>query len=93
MTRTTAGPLAAILLVAAALAFVLSRDGGQGRVGAPPRVAGGGDSLEDLMIDLDVLPLDARPAPPFALETLGGARLGLADLRGRAALLYFWASW
>jgi thiol-disulfide isomerase/thioredoxin len=34
-----------------------------------------------------------KPAPPFELETLGGARVALADLKGRAVVLDFWATW
>jgi hypothetical protein len=46
---------------------------------------------------LDALAL-SRPtqrleAPEFALSTLGGKTVRLADLRGRVALLYFWATW
>jgi cytochrome oxidase Cu insertion factor (SCO1/SenC/PrrC family) len=46
---------------------------------------------------LDALAL-SRPtqrleAPDFELSTLGGKKVRLADLRGRVALLYFWATW
>ncbi len=50
-------------------------------------------ALDDLMGELQILPLGGQPAPAFALETLDGARLGLADLAGRPAFLYFWATW
>ncbi len=33
------------------------------------------------------------PAPEFALQTLDGKTLKLADLRGKAVLLNFWATW
>jgi cytochrome oxidase Cu insertion factor (SCO1/SenC/PrrC family) len=36
--------------------------------------------------------LPARGAP-FDLATVSGRSVRLADLRGRAVLLYFWASW
>ncbi len=38
-------------------------------------------------------PLPGRPAPDFALETLGGERLALLDLRGKVVVVNFWASW
>jgi hypothetical protein len=50
-------------------------------------------SLDDLLMDLQVVPLDGRTPPPFALESLDGRRVTLADLAGRPALLYFWATW
>jgi hypothetical protein len=50
-------------------------------------------SLGDLLKALEVIPLAGTPAPAFALETLDGRRLGLADVAGRPALLYFWATW
>lgn len=38
-------------------------------------------------------PIVGQPAPAFDLETLDGARLSLAELRGSAVVLNFWASW
>ena len=38
-------------------------------------------------------PIVGRPAPAFDLETLDGQRIALADLRGSAVVLNFWASW
>jgi cytochrome c biogenesis protein CcmG/thiol:disulfide interchange protein DsbE len=38
-------------------------------------------------------PIVGRPAPAFDLETLDGGRLSLAQLRGSAVVLNFWASW
>jgi thiol-disulfide isomerase/thioredoxin len=32
-------------------------------------------------------------APDFSLEVLGGATMRLSDLRGKAVLLNFWATW
>lgn len=34
-----------------------------------------------------------RPAPPFALTDLHGARIDLAQYKGQVVLLNFWATW
>lgn len=34
-----------------------------------------------------------EPAPPLAITTFDGKRVALADLRGRGAVINFWASW
>ncbi|MGH7305407.1 MAG: hypothetical protein ACRELZ_19150 [Candidatus Rokuibacteriota bacterium] len=50
------------------------------------------EALDDLLSALQIAPLgDQRPAP-FALDSLDGRRVALADLRGLAVLLYFWES-
>jgi cytochrome c biogenesis protein CcmG/thiol:disulfide interchange protein DsbE len=38
-------------------------------------------------------PLLAKPATPFAVTLFDGKKLALADLRGKAVFLNFWASW
>ena len=52
-----------------------------------------GEDLEERLWDLHIVPLDAEPAPAFTLESLTGERVSLSDWRGRAVLLYFWATW
>lgn len=37
--------------------------------------------------------LKASPAPDFTLESLDGKSVRLSDLRGKAVLLNFWATW
>ena len=50
-------------------------------------------SLDDLLMDLQLVPLDGQAPKPFVLESLDGRRVALGDLAGRPALLYFWATW
>jgi thiol-disulfide isomerase/thioredoxin len=40
-----------------------------------------------------VSPLKGKPAPAFTLEDLSGKRVSLADYKGKAVLLNFWATW
>ena len=51
------------------------------------------DTLDDLLFDLQFVPLDGRPAPAFTLSTLDGKDVSLAELKGSVVLLYFWTSW
>ena len=50
-------------------------------------------SLDDLLMELQLVPLEGQAPKPFALSSLDGRRVALADLAGRPALLYFWATW
>ena len=49
-------------------------------------------AIEDLLLDLQMIPVDGAP-PALAGETVDGAWVKLADLRGQPVLLYFWATW
>ncbi len=49
--------------------------------------------LEDLLWDFQVAPLGGGQPPGFTLESLNGQKVSLSDLRGRAVLVYFWATW
>jgi len=49
--------------------------------------------LPALMQEFRVTPIGLEPAPAFSLKTLDGRTVALADHRGRAVLLYFWATW
>jgi thiol-disulfide isomerase/thioredoxin len=40
-----------------------------------------------------ILELEGQPAPDFVLPLLDGGEIALADLRGKAVLLDFWATW
>lgn len=50
--------------------------------------------LDELMMDLNIAPLEPVAAPALTVTTLeGGGRVSLADVKGRAVLVYFWATW
>ena len=51
-----------------------------------------GTAVEDLLFDLYIVPLDSEGATDFTLESLAGEKVSLRDFRGRAVLLYFWAT-
>jgi cytochrome oxidase Cu insertion factor (SCO1/SenC/PrrC family) len=55
--------------------------------------AGSGEAIEELLFELQMVPLDGQTPPPFTLETLTGQRVSLADFRGQVLLVYFWATW
>ena len=38
-------------------------------------------------------PLIGKPAPAFSLEDLNGRKVSLADYKGKAVLINFWATW
>ena len=50
-------------------------------------------SLDDLMTELTIVPVDPQTPPAFTVTTMDGARVTLADVKGRAVLVYFWATW
>lgn len=61
--------------------------------GDPAQSKGPVASIDDLLMDLQIVPLDGRAPKPFSLQSLDGRRVTLADIAGRPALLYFWATW
>lgn len=71
------------LVSAMALALVLAA--------VVPAAVGAAD-IEDLLWDLQIVPLDGRAAAGFTLEDLAGGTVSLAGLRGSVVLLYFWTS-
>jgi thiol-disulfide isomerase/thioredoxin len=40
-----------------------------------------------------VSPLNGKPAPAFALSDLSGKKVSLANYKGKAVMLNFWATW
>lgn len=49
--------------------------------------------LDARMQEFRVTPTGLKPAAAFSLKTPDGKTTSLADHRGRAVLLYFWATW
>ena len=63
-------------------------------VDARPAAAGGDKVLDDLLFELQLVPLDGQEPAPFELERFAdGKTVTLAELRGQPVLLYFWATW
>jgi len=56
---------------------------------APTEAAAG--AVEEL--PQSVAPLIGKPAPGFTLEDLNGKKVSLADFKGKAVLINFWATW
>jgi len=87
MTRRLLLALALVALAAAGWPIVSPPSVTVARAAETPR-------LDELMMDLDIAPLDAIDAPPLAVTALdGGSRVTLDDVKGHAALVYFWATW
>lgn len=98
-TKLALGSVAAAVVVVGASVWlgagVAKRDGGA-PTSRSAQIRGAqafGGSLADLMMDLELVPMDGQAPKPFTLESLDGKRVALADLAGRPALLYFWATW
>ena len=53
----------------------------------------GAASLPAALPGIAPAPARGRPAPDFSLPLLDGSQLTLSDLRGKAVLLNFWATW
>ncbi len=51
-------------------------------------------ALDDLLFDLQLVPLAGQTPPAFELERLSdGKKITLAEHRGQPVMLYFWATW
>jgi thiol-disulfide isomerase/thioredoxin len=82
--KTRRGVLAA-LAAAAALTFGIG--------GAAPALAAGDPPLEGNFGARFMLKDDPQPAPDVAFTDRDGARVRLADFKGRVVLVNFWATW
>jgi cytochrome oxidase Cu insertion factor (SCO1/SenC/PrrC family) len=62
--------------------------------GTPTPAAAASKALDDLLFELQLVPLAGQTPPAFELERLSdGKRITLAEHRGRPVMLYFWATW
>jgi cytochrome oxidase Cu insertion factor (SCO1/SenC/PrrC family) len=62
--------------------------------GAATPAAAADKVLDDLLFDLQLVPLAGQVPPAFELERLSdGKKVTLAEHRGRPVMLYFWATW
>lgn len=50
-------------------------------------------SLLAVLVGGNAAPVKARPAPALPTRVLVGPRTDIASLRGRPAIIHFWASW
>ena len=82
---TTRGPAPIVLLALAMLVLLGS---------AAPAAADKDKVLDDLLFELQLIPMAGQVPAPFELEKLSdGKKVTLAEHRGRPVMLYFWASW
>lgn len=74
--------------VALALVLMLMAVGVTGPATAADKV------LDDLLFELQLVPLEGLVPPAFELERYSdGKKVSLAEHRGRPVMLYFWATW
>ena len=61
---------------------------------SPVAAQGVPDDVRSLLGQLSVqVPSQAASPPSFSLPDLNGMPVRLADLKGRALMLYFWTTW
>lgn len=56
-------------------------------------VASADGVLDAAVAEFQLVRMGNETPPPFSLETLDGTKLQPGDLKGRAVLIYFWATW
>jgi len=62
-------------------------------LGPGPLRAGTSEAVEEILWDLQVVPLEGATPPPFTLLGLDGQSYSPQGAAGRVVVLYFWASW
>jgi cytochrome oxidase Cu insertion factor (SCO1/SenC/PrrC family) len=60
---------------------------------APATLPAQSRPVDDLMMDMNIAPLEPQAAPALTVTTLQGSRLALSDLKGHVVLVYFMATW
>jgi len=53
-------------------------------------ISTGAGELEDLLLDMAIVPLDGKLPASFTLDSLDGRQASLKEFRGKVVLLYFW---
>lgn len=86
LVRWVAAPVLAVMGIIAAVVYISNRDS------ASPAIALADGALPALNT-ADAAPERRRPAPDFTLTGLDGTIYRLSDLRGKAVVLNFWATW
>ena len=61
------------------------------RMATPPAAQGG--AMDASEMEASAMAIEGKSAPGFELETLEGKTVKLADFRGKAVLVNFWATW
>jgi cytochrome oxidase Cu insertion factor (SCO1/SenC/PrrC family) len=62
--------------------------------GTTTPAAAANKALDDLLFELQLVPLEGQTPPAFELERLSdGKKVTLAEHRGQPVMLYFWATW
>ena len=62
--------------------------------GTTAPAAAANKALDDLLFELQLVPLEGQTPPAFELERLSdGKKITLAEHRGQPVMLYFWATW
>src|SRR5256885_8562932 len=85
MKRNVTILIIVVAAVAASLFFA-------SRMAAPPAAQGSG-AMDASAMEASAMAIEGKPAPAFELETLEGKTVKLADFRGKAVLVNFWATW
>ena len=78
--------LAIVIAAVAASLFFASR-----MATTPAAQSGGGVEASDM--EASAMAIEGKPAPAFELQALDGKMVKLADFRGKAVLVNFWATW